>query len=73
ARAGRTDRIPGRIDRAGGRGLGLIARGLSNRQLAGELVVSMSTVKTHINHILAKTACDSRAALVSDAYTRQLI
>ena len=32
----------------------LIARGLSNDEIAGTLVVSPATVKTHVNRILAK-------------------
>lgn len=50
----------------------LIARGLSNQQVARELVVGMATVKTHVNHILAKTGCRDRAALVSYAFARGL-
>lgn len=52
--------------------MALIARGLSNQQIARELVVSLATVKTHINHVLAKTACRDRAALVRFAYEHRL-
>lgn len=51
----------------------LIAAGRSNVQLARELVVSMATIKTHVNHVLAKTRCRDRAALVSWAYARGLV
>jgi DNA-binding NarL/FixJ family response regulator len=34
--------------------LRLIATGLSNREIAGELVISEKTVKTHVSHILSK-------------------
>lgn len=52
--------------------IGLVAQGLSNQQIATTLVVGLSTVKTHINHVLAKTACRDRAALVSYAYRHHL-
>ncbi|WP_267616593.1 response regulator [Gordonia bronchialis] len=52
--------------------IALIAEGLSNQQIATRLVVSLSTVKTHISHILAKTACRDRAALVSYAFRHHL-
>ena len=52
--------------------LALIAQGLSNTEIAGRLFVSDSTVKTHINHLLAKTAMRDRAQLVAYAFRHQL-
>jgi DNA-binding NarL/FixJ family response regulator len=48
--------------------LKLIATGLSNTEIATALVVSGATVKTHINHILAKTGARDRAQAVRYAY-----
>ncbi|HWD65146.1 MAG TPA: response regulator transcription factor [Solirubrobacteraceae bacterium] len=48
--------------------LALIAAGLSNLQIAQRLVVSEATVKTHINHIFAKTGARDRAQAVHYAY-----
>jgi DNA-binding NarL/FixJ family response regulator len=50
----------------------LIAQGLNNRQVAREMVVSEATVKTHINHILAKLAMQDRAALIAWAWRHGL-
>lgn len=44
---------------------GLIAEGLSNTDIAERLFVSTATVKTHINHIFAKTGLRDRAQLVA--------
>ena len=50
----------------------LIAGGLNNRQVAQEMFVSEATVKTHLNHILAKLAMQDRAALIAWAWRRGL-
>jgi DNA-binding NarL/FixJ family response regulator len=53
--------------------LRLIAEGRSNAEIAAELFVSGATVKTHINHLLAKTAARDRAQLVIYAVRRGLV
>lgn len=48
----------------------LIARGLTNRQIAQQLFIAQRTVDTHVGHILAKLDCSNRsqvAALVVTA------
>jgi DNA-binding NarL/FixJ family response regulator len=52
--------------------LSLIARGLSNREIAAELFVSEATVKTHINHLFSKIDARDRAQAVHYAYTHGL-
>jgi DNA-binding NarL/FixJ family response regulator len=52
--------------------LGLIAEGLTNAEIADRLVVSAATVKTHVNHIFAKTGARDRAAAVVYAYAHGL-
>lgn len=50
----------------------LVARGLNNRQVAREMFVSEATVKTHLNHILAKLSMPDRAALIAWAWRHGL-
>jgi DNA-binding NarL/FixJ family response regulator len=49
-----------------------IAAGLSNAEIAAALFVSDATVKTHINHIFAKTGLRDRAQLVGYAFRHGL-
>jgi DNA-binding NarL/FixJ family response regulator len=51
----------------------LIARGLSNDEIAGRLVISPLTAKSHVRNILRKLDCHDRAGLVAIAYESGLI
>ncbi|WP_037315991.1 response regulator [Amycolatopsis orientalis] len=53
--------------------LSLIARGLSNDEIAGTLHLGLATVKTHIGHLLHKLAARDRAQLVIAAYESGLV
>lgn len=52
--------------------LGLIARGLTNSEIAERLYVNESTVKTHINHLFAKIGVRDRANAVTYAFEHGL-
>jgi two-component system NarL family response regulator len=51
--------------------LRLIADGLSNKQIAGRLSLSLHTVKNHIHNLLEKLCADGRYSAVRYAYQKQ--
>ena len=53
--------------------LSLLGRGLSNQEIADELVVSIKTIKTHVSNILSKLEVDSRTQAAVYALRKGLI
>jgi DNA-binding NarL/FixJ family response regulator len=48
----------------------LVAQGMTNRQIAGELIISENTVRNHLSHILDKLDLSRRAQVAAYAVQR---
>ena len=53
--------------------LQLVAAGYSNQEIADELVITLGTVKSHLNHIFAKLGVEGRVRAVNRARELALI
>jgi LuxR family transcriptional regulator, maltose regulon positive regulatory protein len=53
--------------------LRLLVTGLSNAAMARELVITIGTVKSHVNHIYGKLGVNSRSQAIARAHTLHLI
>jgi LuxR family maltose regulon positive regulatory protein len=47
--------------------LGLVTQGMSNREIAEELFITVGTVKTHVHHILGKLGTRTRTEAAARA------
>ncbi|NEB06873.1 LuxR C-terminal-related transcriptional regulator, partial [Streptomyces sp. SID13726] len=52
---------------------GLVAQGLTNRQIGERLFISAKTVSVHVSNVLAKLGASGRAEAVSLAHQRGLL
>jgi DNA-binding NarL/FixJ family response regulator len=65
--------LPDGLTEREGEVLRLVAAGKSNSEIAKQLFVSEATVKTHVNHIFAKTSSRDRAQAVTYAHRHGVV
>ena len=68
--------VPGLVEQLTSRErevLGLLAAGKSNQAIAGQLVVTVDTVKKHVSHLLGKLGAANRTEAVTRARELGLI
>jgi non-specific serine/threonine protein kinase len=63
--AGRPGAGPGQLTRRQRDVAALVARGQTNSQIAASLVISVRTVETHVQHIMDKLGCSTRAQIAA--------
>ncbi len=66
--SGRYTRVAKALTRREAQVLRLVATGMSNQDIAAELVISLETVKTHVGNIFGKLGATSRSQAVVIAY-----
>ena len=65
--------LPGGLSAREAEVLTLVAKGLTNRDVARQLVISEKTVASHVSHIFTKLGLTSRAAATAYAYEHGLV
>jgi LuxR family transcriptional regulator, maltose regulon positive regulatory protein len=72
----RTAAVPGIVEPLTPRELevlGLLAAGRSNQAIAGQLVITLDTIKKHVSHVLDKLGATNRTEAVTRARELDLI
>ncbi len=76
SRRGAAPAVPGLVEPLTGRELevlGMLAAGTPNQAIAGELVITLDTVKKHVSHVLGKLGAANRTEAVARARELGLI
>ena len=72
-KATQPESLPANLTGREARVLRLVAKGLSNRQIALELELSVKTVANHLTHIFNKTMCENRVSAATFALRNGLV
>ena len=67
------DSAPARLSERELEVVGLLAKGMTNKDIARELFISQATVKSHVENILRKFGATDRAGAVAEGFRRKLI